>query len=999
MTAKTDNICQILGLNPYEESKYTLDVINGKIDKIETKWKNESRNKQNDSGQRFKYNRLLETVDDMRRRMADPVLRRKEFFDGQKELQGKCQKLKMSCVITTDGKFIVLPGQLDGFVKRLHWDGVDKNLVKKLANISDENVHMPVSKNVSITFTNLEAVDCSTPAEMLNRLINNEMLEIRCDKLSDSSSLSQVRNAFDLCEKRVNNVRQEVLPDQDSYINALRSLKLIIDSDKEMVDLINYGKCYKALKPAMDLIEEEYTGVQIQRKYIDDIMTIYARGYDLNMCMPILEEFCHKKKMAANFSQNDSSMIRCPECNSMVTGGSNTIFCPYCGKNFKTSCPKCGTAQQTGNTVCIKCGFNFKDAETKAQTIALNFRMDIQKGMIIKAERDLAQLKNAYSGYSGYTTMEMQLQQAKSKLANLKKLFNDSISHGKYYTARDIGDQIISQYPETFGNDPEMKHRYNDAVDRVQNAEIYCNKAAEASTKDEALNLYVSAQSVCPDYPEARNFLREHPPQGPVDASGSITEGCLVLRFEPPVNNKGVTFMIYREKNSLPDVSEETRPLAEIPSCEFRDKAMEPGVEYYYSVYSKRWGILSKEAAHFGPVITLNEVEAITIDQIDGGLRIMYEKPRGAARVRIWRADESDKGSSNVEIPVKDETVYDDIGLKGGVTYHYLFVAEYESHNKIERSNGTFRKATPVDAPEPVRDMAIKWNKTDGTYTAKWTTKNKVLLFHTDKKYAFPGKMVKMDDVRSWMKEIDPIREYDDGMDFSLPDGSIQYIYPIIPMGTVGIKGNESMVANLKPFRDVEKSISNKNCILTMNWPEDAVAAKLVISDNESKDLDDLTAEIMIVTREEYNEDRLIRIPMGKAPKKCINIFASYKEGKETLYSRGITIDVYSAECKKVRYTMKADRRNATIDFSTDPEVTQLPEVVAVRVAEGIPLRKEDGAQVGTSNGPVKLNNGTGRLVMDLGGATDVEHIRLFFADEENYNLFRFIHPLYNRRA
>jgi len=997
MTDKTDNICQILGLNPFEESRYSVDFINGKIDKIKTKWENESRNKQNDSGQRFKYNRLLETVDDMRHRMSDPVLRRKEFFNGQKDLQGKCQRLRLECVIMSDGKYIVLPGMIDNFVKRLHWENVDKNLVMKLANVSEGPVPKPVSEKTNTAYVNLMSVDCNTPSEMLNRLINDENLEIRCDKLSDSSSLSQVRNAFALCEKRVSNVRQDVLPDQDSYINALRSLKLIIDSDKEMVDLINFGKCNKALKPAMDLIETEYSGTQLTRKYIDDILSIYARGYDLNMCILILEGFCHRRRYAANFSQTDSSMIRCPDCNSMVPGGGNAMFCPYCGKNFKTTCPKCGTAQQTGNTVCIKCGFNFKDAENKAQSITLNFRMNIQKGMIVRAEKDLNQLKEIYSSYNNIPTMEAQLQQSKTKLNNLKKLFEESMVHGKYYSAKDFGDQIISQYPETFGNDPQLKHKYENAAERVQNAEAYCNRAAQAANKDDALAYYVNASDVCPDYPPARNVLREHPPQGPVDASGSITDGILTLRFEPPVNNKGVTFMVYREKNSLPNVSEETRPLAEIPNSEFKDKAMEPGVEYYYSVYSKRWGVLSREAAHFGPIITVNEVDMVTIEQIDGGLRIMYDKPRGATRVRLWRADESDGGSSEVEIPLKNETVYDDIGLKGGVTYHYLFVAEYQSRDKIERSAGTFYKATPLEAPDPVRDMVIKWNKTDGTYTAKWSSKNKVVLYHSEKKYAIQGKMVKMGDIKSWMKEIEPLREYDNGMDFNLPDGSVQYIYPIIPLGNNGIKGNEVMVANLKPFRDVEKSISNKNCILTMNWPEDAVAAKLVISDNEIKDIDDKTAEIMIVTRDEYNEDRLIRIPMGKAPKKCINIFASYKVDKETLYSRGITIDVYSAECKKVRYTMRNGLKNTSVEFSTDPSVTELPEVIAVCVDEGIPLRKEDGSVIGSSNGPVKLVNGNGKISMELNKAADSEHVRLFFTDEENYNLFRFIHPLYRR--
>ena len=69
MASKTDDYCQLLGLNPYTESKYTIDAINKKIDSVEVKWANEFRNKQNDTGQRFKYHKLLDRVPDMRRVM------------------------------------------------------------------------------------------------------------------------------------------------------------------------------------------------------------------------------------------------------------------------------------------------------------------------------------------------------------------------------------------------------------------------------------------------------------------------------------------------------------------------------------------------------------------------------------------------------------------------------------------------------------------------------------------------------------------------------------------------------------------------------------------------------------------------------------------------------------------------------------------------------------------------------------------------------------------
>ncbi len=996
MASKTDDYCQLLGLNPFNESKYTIEAINKKIDSMEVKWANEFRNKQNDGGMRFKYHKLMDRAPDMRRVMADPLLRKTAFEEGRKNLEGMCQRLRMDCIILSDGTYILQPGSAEPFIKKLRWDGIDKKLVLKLANISDGTVPKPVSEKVLNAFTNIRTVDAYTPSEMLNALINNPDLEIRCEPLSEASSLSQIRNAFELCEKRVNSVRQDILLDQDSYISVLRSLKLIINSDDEMNDLIKYGRCNRALEPVMDMMEREYTGHQLSRKYIDELLNIHVRGHDQDMCISILQAFCFKKKIAANFSQMDSSMIRCPSCNNMVPGGSNTMFCPFCGNNFKTVCPQCGTPQMSSNINCVKCGFNFKEGEALAQNLALSFRMDIQKGNLSKAEKDLTQLKSTYSTYQGIEAMDLQLRQELGTFGTLKTMVAENHKSSRFYSAKSAGDTIMENYPSELQNHPDIKQKYEESLERVQRADLMCQQAEGVEDKNEMLSLYVSAIEECPDYPSARNVLKQYPPAGPVDPYGKIENQRLLIKFEAPLDNKGVTFVVYREKNSLPNVTDDTKPLAEIPGTEYLDKSLEPGVEYYYSVYSKRWGILSREAAHFGPVMILAEVEKVNIEQIDGGLRIMYEKPQGAARVRIWRADDS--GGANMEIPVNGQTVYDDIGLKGGLKYHYLFVAEYETRNKVERSQGVIFSEAPLDAPKPVRDMGISWNKADGTYTAKWSTNKPVSLFCSEKKYTIQGNMVKMEDIRAWMKEIKPVQEYNDGARFFLPDGTVQFIYPIIQMGAMGIKGTEVMVANLKPFRDVEKNITNKDCILTMNWPDNAVSAKLVISTTDVKDFNDPTAEIMTISREEYEEDKLIRIPMGKSPKKCINMFAVYKIGTESVYSRGIVIDIYNAECKKVRYKMEASKKAASLELSTDAEAGSLPAISITRVETGIPLKKEDGEILWSSDGEVDLKDGKCKLSIDLKGHTDIEHMRVFFVNEEDYNLFRFIHPLYDRR-
>lgn len=998
MVEKKVNYCQLLGLNPLKESTYTDEAIQKKIQAKKEKWTNDSRNKQNDPEQRFKSEKLVGMVDDIVRVMGDPMLRKREFLEGKTILKGKVQKLKSDCIVLSDGSYLVMPGITENYTKKLHWEGVTKADVVKLAEVKEGAPPKPVHDKAFNAFNSLRTVDTYTPIELLNTLIEHPNLEIALEPLSEGSSYSQIRNAFEMCDKRVNSVRPEILPEQDSYILALRSVKLVL-ADQDMEALLKYGRTYRSMVPVMETIEQEYNGQQLTRKYIDELVGVHiSRDSDPVMAIAILQSFCYKRKIAANFSNTDSVMLRCPECGMMVQGGPNTVFCPCCGKNFKTVCPACNTAQQSNNTLCIKCGFNFKEGLNRAKGLELNFRMNMQKGMVSRAEKDLVQLKEVYSGYAGMAALEMQLSKAKSSISSLTKMIDESYSRKKYSHVRAVTEEMMKQYPEVLAENPTLKQKYDDAINHYNAAELYCQKAAVSDHRDQRMAMYVSAVEICPDHPVAMTKLREHPPSGPVDPAVRLINGSLAIRFEPPEDNTGLTYCIYRSRDSLPNVTEDTRPMVEIPTSTYMDKTMDPGVEYYYSIYSKRWGILSREGAHFGPVMTLAEVDKVGIEPIDGGLRITFNKPRGCSRVRLWRTEDSGGNGIGTEIALNGANIYDDIGLVGGKKYHYLFVAEYDGRNRVERSPGLVFSATPIEAPQPVRDMKIRWNKSDGSYTAKWGTEERVTLFMTPKKINISGTTVKMDDIHSWMTEIKPLQEYTDGVRFELPDGAVQYIYPIIVRGRFGIRGNETMVANLKPFRDVEKTISNKDCIITMSWPEEAIEAKLVVSNDEVRTLDDINAEILTVRREEYQEDKMIRIPMGRSEKMCINIFAVYKVGNETLPSRGIAIDLYSGESKKVRYTMKSERGNVRVDLTTDQSVRELPPMMAVQVARGIPLKRSDGEVIWRSDSNVPLTAGSGTVTFQAKVA-DMSNVRLFLVDEENYNLFRFVHPLYNRRT
>ncbi len=296
-----------------------------------------------------------------------------------------------------------------------------------------------------------------------------------------------------------------------------------------------------------------------------------------------------------------------------------------------------------------------------------------------------------------------------------------------------------------------------------------------------------------------------------------------------------------------------------------------------------------------------------------------------------------------------------------------------------------------------MKDLRAYRDRSDGSYVAKWTCQYDVHLFQTSKKLIMGGRTAKMEDLRSIMKEIEPIESYTGGMRFSMKDGAVWYVYPVIQVGKTAIKGDPTCIRNLEPFRDIERTMVNKDCIITMTWPPAALEAEFRISNSEIKDPDDPGLEKKTVRRKDYMEEKQVVIPMGNSIKKFIHIYAKYKVEDEIMPSRPVVISVYSVDCRKIRYTASKDKRCITFKLSADPSVEEIPSVVAVQSSERFPLRAEDGEVVWRSDGSIPFDNGTATVSFQYGPQTDMERIRLFFVEEADYNLFKFIHPIYRR--
>ncbi len=671
--------CQILGINPFKESEYDWDRLDDIISKSVAKWMKESTIL--DADTRLAASKHLEIQSDISDAMENPDTRKEQFEEGRKRLNAKLSPLLLKCVITEDGKKYAFPRTVNDMLTKIGWKGITADDVSEILGLEDGRPEPPVSSDVSNSLSYVQMVKASTPAEAINSLISNPKLKIECHLLTETSGAKSIKEAINECSTRLGFVRLTEFPEQNTYVDCLRKLNTL--SDDEMDLLVRYSRCYRDLDTAM----EELGGMctYINRKDIDELL---PSDIDLDMAIPILQNFCYKKGIGANFSGSDMHSERCPRCSGLIIGHKDVMVCPHCGTHIKAECPRCKTVQNCTNRVCIKCGFDFVNDVNNAKRLAIGFRSNLRKGNIPAAKANLAAIKDSYSSTIKTNKLELELEECERNLGKYTRMATDAYRSGRYYASLKAFNALHRNYPEVLPNNLELDNMRRSADECFQLAQKECLAAEEAADEKEKLEHYIKAAEHCMDHPSARGFLRNHPPQSLTNCEAVPTKyGTILIKFTPPADSKGLSYCIYRGTD-IPAVNEDTDPFEVISKQKaetgYEDKTAESGVKYHYVLCSRRWGILSKPMQHIGPVVTFENVKKVSINPTNDGFHISFTRPEKAFAVRISRCVKGDETHcTDVEIGNKDEC--DDYCLVGNV-YIYYFWTEYMVGNVLESS-------------------------------------------------------------------------------------------------------------------------------------------------------------------------------------------------------------------------------------------------------------------------------------------------------------------------
>ncbi len=932
--------------------------------------------------------------------MSSDVLRHGEFEAARKELSALASSLKRYAVVLTDGSTYIPEGAVVDLTNKINWgEDVTAVTIREASGLTSAEIPKLEDPKIVSAFEALRDLGLYTPKELVNKLIMTSQMALN-DKLLDADSTpADLRNAFGRVKTRLQRINTTNFKNRNVYVTAVRKVALVISPDEMLERATSFGEAMRVMEPAIDALDRN-SWQPMNKDFIRDLISYYVNGesVDTDLAIRIMEVRCCERSYMADFSGAGPQLAICPGCGGLIDRRPDLFFCPICGREIRKVCPRCGNIE-VGAKQCSRCGSDFEENERKINVSSRNISEALARGDVPTAERELRSLKAEFP-HRDLGSLEGTVDTASSDYRATVAGIEDEYSRRQLYAVKRSIEKGRMRYP-SLRDEGTLGDYYDEACEKVEEASSLCEKAKTQDPQD-ALRSYITASNVCPDYPGALRRLRDFPPEGPDGAECEVLEDRVKIKFRVPEQREGMTFCIYRGEGTLPEMAAGTVPLAEIPGGVYVDTAVSPGADYYYRIHSKRWGVLSRTYTVCGPAVVVTEVSDVTAEPLEDGLRITYAKPAGCSRVRVFRRM---KGTSSEKELLGGAGVIEDRGLKGGKTYQYLFITEYDLAGRTERSYGVMKEATAPEYPKPVPELRLKWMRTENGNKATWDSELPVDLYTSSEIAPRYGDIVPVRTLEAYARKLKPDRTFEGGCIFGELPGAVNFVTAVTVVGETAVIGASQRIVNLRPFSDIRRRGDVGACLISADWPDDAVAAVLI-----GRDPDDPEHEFepITVARSDYDREHVITVPTGASERIDIAMYAVYRIDGNEVRSVPKVFTAYSGNDVKIRYAVTTEKdRDRTltrvvvhIDCPMKEDGGSIPRVVMVLAKEGIPLRSDDGEILWDSERAVNLDRGLAEVSFPVEKEkADIKRMRLFFTDHDEYWHYKLVHPLYGRRA
>ncbi|MBS7360485.1 MAG: hypothetical protein KIG53_07760, partial [Oscillospiraceae bacterium] len=754
----------------------------------------------------------------------------------------------------------------------------------------------------------------------------------------------------------------------DKYLEFTKQ-KAILDDAKSIAD-----------------ISGELTAEQAD-EFIGQLTQIFR---DRKLSEEVLVAFCKIKKISYNASgaETHNANIKVCRCGCINDVSDGRKVCSHCGLELEIKCPKCGTSNDANIKVC-KCGFKFENID---RALALCEQADHAIDAL-----DFTVAKAHLTDAARYWPNSAKVQALKDRLAEFEQRvgkevakMREAIKEKRYCEARSQYTSIQKLFSGY--SDASIEQEISQAITKAQ---ALFTQAKAAKVEKDILELCAQAYDLCSDLPGVKELMPAPSAVSGMSASANGNMKTNIISWTA-TNDKSIRYIVVRSSNVWVQHIADGETVFRGSANSYSDKAIEPGVTYYYNVFAERAGVCS-QGAKGESVVNLFEISNVSITAADASLNITWDSLPANATAEIY---EIGSNGNKKLIATSSSDCYLVSGLTNGTTYSYQVNLSYIVNGKKEVTKGVAKTGVPDCPPEPIDTLRVKPSQ-DDTFEAIWFQdgSNDVRLFCSTQKPKYNlGDIVSLSTLEQEMRPLQQrplspqtnqsLKANEKGASFQYNGTELLYVVAVVVKSGSAVFGSlarasKGETVNIKAIRPVNGQIN-----IYIDAP--ATATGFVVLhrfDQFPSDIGDVKTIRKYIPLKQYQLNSAIVLDTLEPKKYYFSVFAEFKRDGEKDYSAGSDYLFDNSPRENITYSISVNKKlfgdsSVVLEFEAENREFELPAIDVMSAIGNTPMFKSSAKLFHSI--PAQHVDGSlqVRIPFPKGMAKDT-YIKAFFKDEK----------------
>lgn len=781
------------------------------------------------------------------------------------------------------------------------------------------------------------------------------------------------------------------------------------DTERAKYDETLRMAVYEDIKKNLDLVGRVRKVVEAsQVEFI--LMNARKQGLNMDETIDVIRDYAISKsysiEMPANTKAKVNDLQLCGYCKNLNTPDQK--YCTLCGEPLQEPCPKCGQAVSSDSTACGACGFLVGNRSYVLYLIS-EVEQAIQKHDTTTASELLTQIQRVWPAGEKDRIM-IRLSEIDQRIKPEQKLqrsaleqLDNLIQARKFFEARLILPQLAQFLPT---GSSQLENYRTSITSAIQQAESHLARAKQmnGSSSDQVISAYQDALRACQDCQEARDMLARTPPLPPSNLSASVSGSLVHLAWQPS-SSSGVNYSLVRKEHGRPVSANDGKYLGTVSGTILDDKTGDPGILYFYAVFSNREGVFSKEAAIVNePILLVQEIDQLTAEVQDGQIFLSWKAPKNVHEVVVVRSETTFPVTmrDGSRIGTLDINQAVDNNVQNGRIYYYTVFCQFQGI--AERPITTAGKrinAIPQPPPTPIQNLEIVPHKdsTSRKVNIQWDRPDKgdvAILYSQQPTGLKPGAVIRNADLPTYGELL---RSNINQTAADVSQMGVYYYTPLVLFHGMAYVGKEHRYVSVEDVTELKIQNLGYALRLTWNWPASCNEVKISYSNsNWPSSTQENNGRSSMLTRAQYELYGYYDFQGPAIQDYFFIVFAAVGQADQKIFASGLSKDCRARITLATRITLDYQIKKSLFGKDLSLELTiqgqgVLPALLLVRKHGNLPMNKQDGnVYLRIEKGEINKKNVS--FSLPVSAVRGKEFVKLFLVDDFMYDSVIIHHPL-----